>query len=90
MCVINIFTVLNRSLCTAFSRDLLNGILASSFVGQQGGGVSVHPTRNVVLRQGKKAFYEGNVLLWYLTGIKSLFDAGRGQKPEWEHALAWV
>ena len=41
----------------------------------------VRTTRNVVLRQGKKAFYEGNVLLWYLTGIKSLFDAGRGQEP---------
>ncbi len=37
-----------------------------------------YATRNVVLRQGKKAFYEGNVLLWHLTGIKSLFDAGRG------------
>ena len=46
----------------------------------------VHATRNVVLRQGKKAFYEGNVLLWRLTGIKSLFDAGRGQKP-CEYAL---
>ena len=39
-----------------------------------------HTTRNFVLRQGKKAFYEGNVLLWYLTGIKRLFDAGGGQK----------
>ena len=37
----------------------------------------VHTTRNVVLRQEKKAFYEGNILLWHLTGIKSLFDAGR-------------
>jgi len=38
-------------------------------------------TRRIfVLCQGKKAFYGRSVLLWYSTGIKSLFDADRGKK----------
>ena len=75
---------------------LARGVLGSrpSWRRVQGGGASpparagggpttlgsVHTTRIFVLRQGRKAFYEGSVLLRYSTGIKSLSDAGRGQK----------
>lgn len=35
--------------------------------------------REILFSAGEKGFCAGNVLLWRLTGIKSLFEAGRGQ-----------